>query len=51
VQSLVVAKMGAKLVPTTLSEKRRPVLVTLPSAHEHEALVEVDVLHPECAAL
>ena len=51
VQRFGLAQLRSQLVSAGLGQERRSVLVALPCSHEYEALVEVDVLHPEFATL
>jgi hypothetical protein len=51
VERFGLAQLNAQLVSTDLGQQRRTVFVALPTAHEHQALIEIDIPHPELAAL
>jgi hypothetical protein len=51
VQRFGLTQLGAQLVAADLGQQRGTVLVTLSAAQEHQALVEVDILHPELTTL
>jgi hypothetical protein len=51
VEGFGLTQLSAQLVAADLGQQRGTVLITFSAAHEHQALVEVDILNPEFTTL